>query len=370
MTDPATGQRSFVQALKVPFDLKGVLLGALAFLAMELGARALGAERGAWETLRGAWAALTGTGAVERTWSGLLLPDEATLWWLLLLKLAVLAVFGVACCRIAGMRLARDEGVDAAAALGFSLGNVGATLGAYLFMAVSMAIFAAANALGGLVAGIPAVGGFAMFVVYPLVLLSSLVLFLLAFGSLLGLPLVLSGLAVERNGALDAVSRAFSYVFSRPVLFFAYLITVGFVTVLLLACCLRIETLAVETMTRWAPSGESWTETRQALEAAGGAVRGLEFPRFGGVEGMAVVGGWAAWLFGMLFHLLLMGWVVYYGFGGATAAYFALRRDVDGTEDEEIWIEGEDRERFGEPERPAPAPGASPPPSPPADPKP
>ena len=38
----------------------------------------------------------------------------------------------------------------------------------------------------------------------------------------------------------------------------------------------------------------------------------------------------------------ILGYVVSYILGGSTAIYFALRRDVDGTEDSEIYIEGAD----------------------------
>ena len=366
MTDPATGQRSFIQALKVPFDLRGVALGALAFLTLMLGARAIAPRAGPWyfvDQIGPGWEKSIAGWNVGR--------DEAL--GLLALHLAVAAVFGVACCRIAGMRLARDEGLTVGAALGFSTGNIGATIGAYLFMFSAAALFYAANALAGLLAGVPGIGPFTMWALFPLVLISSLVMFLLLFGSIVGLPLVLSSLAVERNGALDAVSRAFSYVFSRPALFFAYAITIWFLGGLLAWCVFGIEALAAWSFTHWFPSAASWGEVSQAVHEAARAVVTLRGPEFGGVDGAAVVGGWAAWIFGLAFHLALMGWVVYYAYGGFCAAYFALRRDVDGTEDEEIWIAGEE-DRFGEPEKPvpgtpsAPATPATPAASPPAPP--
>jgi hypothetical protein len=286
---------------------------------------------------------------------------------LVALYLAVAAVFGVACCRIAGMRLARDEGVTVGAALGFSLGNIGATIGAFLFMIASVGLFYAANAAAGLLAGVPGVGPFTMWALFPLVLVSALVMYLLLFGSIVGLPLVLASLAIERNGALDAVSRAFSYVYSRPALFFAYAITIWLLGGLLGWSALGIEALSAWSFTHWFPGAESWGEVRQAVHEALKAVVTIRGPEFGGVEGAAVVGGWAAYLFGLGFHLALMGWVVYYAIGGFAAAYVALRRDVDGTEDEEIWVEGEE-DRFGEPERPAPpsAPASPSAPVPPA----
>ena len=373
MTDPATGQRSFVQALKVPFDLKGVAAGALAYLALLLGGRAILSSGGAWGDVTGAIDRVGGlfSGAPVLS-TGISRDDFLPL---AALNLAVAAIFGVACCRIAGMRIARDEGLDLGDSLAFSVKNIGATLGAVLFMVAAAAFFYACNALAGLLSGIPGVGPLLMIVLYPLVLLSTLVLFLLLFGTVLGLPLTFASLAVERNGALDAVSRAFSYVFSRPVLFFAYGITIYFVASLLAACALTMEGLARWTFAHWMPEGDSWRALQRAVDAAWTGVVALRTPQLGAVGGLAVLGGWVAWVFGMVFHLSLFGWVLYYAYGGFTGAYFALRRDVDGTEDEEIWVEGEE-DRFGEPEKPsapppspaagapAPAQGGGPPPAP------
>ncbi len=368
MTDPATGQTSFLQALKVPFDLKGVALGAMAFVALVLVGREIG---GAWTP----WSAAIDFLANGRTPAAGM--EQAEFWKMAALHLVVAAVFGIACCRIAAVRIARDEGVDLSAALGFSIGNFGATFGAVLFLAAAGGFFYACNALAGLVSGIAGVGPFLMIVLFPLAVLSTLVLFLIVFGAAFGFPLTLASLAAERNGALDAVSRGFSYVFSRPALFFFYGLTVWFLAAVLMACALGMQGLLAWSFTHWFPEGGgSHFELREALDIALRSAQNLRLPEFGGgmmgigkVEGAAALGGWVAWLCILGFHLALMGWVVYYAFGGATAAYFALRRDVDGTEEEEVWIDGEDAERFGEPERPA-APTPPTPPTPPAPPPP
>jgi len=347
MIDPATGQRSYIQALRVPFDLKGVFLGAIAYLVLFLGGRALAPDAGPWYFLT-RWRSWWERPARE------LRVDQGEILALLALTLAVAAFFGVACARIAGMRHARDEGVGAADAVSFAMKNLSATVGAILFMAGSMGLFYVLNAAAGLVGGIPGLGPIAMWLLFPLVVVSSLILFLLLFGSVMGFPLVIASLAVERNGSLDAVSRAFSYVFSRPALFFFYAFTVYLMASILLACSLGIEALAGWSFTHWFPDGESFREVREAIGIAGAAVVELRTPKFTGVQGIAFVGGWAAWASSMALHLGLMGWVCYYAFGGGTSAYFALRRDVDGTEDEEIWVEGEEA-KFDEPVKPAPA---------------
>jgi hypothetical protein len=357
MTDPATGQRSYLQALKVPFDLKGVAAGAMAWLVIMWGGRLLGWQGNLVDRI--ADTAQGRTYALHGDWL-----------WNTLFLVAVGAVFGVACCRIAAVRLARDEGVDLGDAFAFSFRNLGASLGAVLFLALAAGFFAACNGLAGLAAGIPGIGPFASFVLFPLALLSGFILFLVLFGAVLGGPLVAASIAVERNGALDAVSRGFSYVFGRTVLFFFYALTVWFIRWVLTACIALMEGLVRGTLTMWNPDGDSWRAMAGALRKGGEAAASLHMPDLGGSAWDATIWGWSAWLFGLLFHLALVGWVYYYFFGGMTAAYFALRRDVDGTEEEEIWMEGEQGEKFGEPEKPKPAKAGEAPPAAAAPPKP
>ena len=59
---------------------------------------------------------------------------------------------------------------------------------------------------------------------------------LIAIGGVLGLPLVGAAAAWERNGSLDAISRAFSYIFARPLQFFwNYFLIFLFTSVILIA---------------------------------------------------------------------------------------------------------------------------------------
>src|SRR5688572_29416583 len=282
MTDPSTGQRSFLQALKVPFDLKGVALGAVAFVVLVLAGRQLGV-----------WTAIDFLSSFERRFAGF---ERGEFWEIAALHLAVAAVFGVACCRIAAVRLARDEGTDLSAALAFSVGNFGAILGAVLFLAAAVGFFYASNALAGLASGIAGIGPFLMIVLFPLAILSTVVLFLIGYGALFGFPLTLASLAVERNGALDAVSRGFSYVFSRPALFFFYGATVWFLATVLMASALGMQGLLSWSFTHWFPEGAgAHFETREAVEIALRSAQDLRVPDFGGgMMGIGKVEGTAA----------------------------------------------------------------------------
>jgi hypothetical protein len=77
------------------------------------------------------------------------------------------------------------------------------------------------------------------------------------------------------------------------------------------------------------------------LSGAGFAVRS-ELPTFTGVPFFPAVGMFVTWLFTIILVLGIKGFVVTYIMGGTTSIYFSLRRDVDGTEDSEIYVEGDD----------------------------
>mgnify|MGYP000641614355 CR=1 FL=1 len=63
---------------------------------------------------------------------------------------------------------------------------------------------------------------------------------------------------------------------------------------------------------------------------------------FTGVPFFPAVGMFVTWLFTIILVLGIKGFVVTYIMGGTTSIYFSLRRDVDGTEDSEIYVEGDD----------------------------
>jgi hypothetical protein len=65
------------------------------------------------------------------------------------------------------------------------------------------------------------------------------------------------------------------------------------------------------------------------------------------------------WAFGWLGMLLVKGFVLSYVVGGLTDLYFVLRREVDGIDDTEVYVEGGSA-TLGEPlpGEPQPAPSA------------
>ena len=162
--------------------------------------------------------AIWGTTPYELAWSQALVT--------VVVFLGVWAVFGGALMRIAALRLTRNEALGPKQALVFGLRHAPTMLAVPVLVVAFIAVLTGLNALAGLLMSIPLLGSsLLVLILMPLTMLSSLLLAMALVGGVLGLPLMWCGVTVERNGALEAVSRAFSYVSARPIhFFFSYLL--------------------------------------------------------------------------------------------------------------------------------------------------
>jgi hypothetical protein len=206
--------------------------------------------------------------------------------------------------------------------------------------------------LGGLVGAIPVVGeliaGAFMFLALIGGFVMALVLIGLAFGGVLLYPTV----AVEGSDAFDAVSRSYSYVFSRPwrtglyyillaiygavcylfarvVVFLVFKLTHGAVEIGMAAASNRpgvgsVEASKLDAM--W-PS-PTFDNLLQAV------------PAFG-LHGAEAAGAFLIRIWLVIVVLLLCGFLVSLYLSGSTIIYFLLRQKVDATDLEEVYQEEE-----------------------------
>lgn len=265
-------------------------------------------------------------------------------WWHFLVVAAVLLVFwsilGGALHRVHAVRIARDETVHPLDAVSFALSNLRSFLSAPVFVLGAALLFAVATAAAGSASAIPYAGPVLQIILQPLALLSGLVLTVIMVGLVFGLPMTHSALAVERNGFLDAVSRTFSYVFTRPLMFILSVVAVGFAGGIL------------GTFGDWFLERASFVfgsgallvgkDSADAIAAGINAGLRLDSPAEGGFA------AWVACAVVGLAKLCVKGAVLSYVVGGLTDIYFMLRGEVDGIEDAEVYLEDEDAS-FGDP---------------------
>jgi hypothetical protein len=282
----------------------------------------------------------------------------ALVWWFV-----ILAVFGGAICRVVASRIARDEGVGVKEALAFSIKNLPSYVIAPIAVGLAILFFWACILLAGLVVSIPFIGPILSVILYPLTILAGLIIVLIGFGGVLGLLLMVSAVSTERNGALDAVSRAFSYIYSRPLqFFFSYFLIFLFAYIIFLVGNVFIGVTSSSFL-----SGIAADSGHLDILAKNVGSNALT-PDFSdaGFYGVAVA---VIWFLHRILWWGIAGYVVYYVLGGTTALYFQLRRDVDGTEESEIYLEDGQEDEFdfavSEPPSPeAPAAGAAETPAP------
>ncbi|MHC4223918.1 MAG: hypothetical protein ACYSUN_08010, partial [Planctomycetota bacterium] len=189
------------------------------------------------------------------------------------------------------------------------------------------------------------------FVIFPLVLLSSLLITFSLLGGLVTLPLMWAGIAVEQNGALEAVSRAFSYIFARPLRFFF-----GYALILLLAAIVLLLADHFEATVKHSLQAgvvrsnlddlirkepEEVSVLAKPHQNAPKTVREKEgISNLGNVRDAKwydAIGFLWMWLLLSLFMLGFTGYAIYIFLGGTVSLYLQLRKEVDGADEGEIY---------------------------------
>ncbi len=169
-------------------------------------------------------------------------------------------------------------------------------------------------------------------VVWPLVLLGALVLAILVVGLIAGWPLMVAAVGVERGDSFQAISTAFSYLYQRPLHYGFYALVAGIVFLpALFAAGLFAD--ATTTLAFWATSfGMGHARTTGLLETAATtmAEASAADPQFG----LRAILFWQDCI-----ETLLGSFAWGYFWAIATAAYMLLRRDVDGTELDEVVLD-------------------------------
>jgi len=363
---------------RVPFDLRCVFLATCGFLLVSLADMLLSSWWGCASPvaqLMGLLAApigriaFLGEGfrlATLPLW-GIEAYDLA--WWQALvaglLFFAIWAVFGGALLRAAALRLTRDEPLSLGEALRFGLGAGREFLLVPVLVGLFALFFALLNALAGLLMSLWFLGSSLLSILlFPLSLISSLLILLAIAGGLVGLPLMWAGVATERNGALEAVSRAFSYMSARPFRFlFGYLLLFVFMGAILLVGDAFERTAKVTLQAGIVRDGLDDMVQRDppadvlANPAARNHERVLRESR--GIAALQnirnapwydAIGFLWMWLFLNLFLLGFKGYALYAILGGTVSIYVELRQDVDGTAEDQIAGLPEPEAGAGEPD--------------------
>ena len=340
MVNGTEGMQGHFRSPRIPFDLRCLLLAFFGFLVMGAANEVLALLYGTENPLGYIFSlvanelgriAFFGEAFRYSIQSIRESADPGALTWYetlftVFIFVSVWGVFGGAILRTAALRLTRDEPLTLKQGLTFGVGNVKDFILAPALVGLIVIFFALCNWLTGWLAGIPFAGTMVLvFIFVPMALISTLCLVLAALGGIVGFPLMWSGLSVEVNGPLEAFSRAFSYLFARPLQFlFSYLLLFLLMSVVLYVGD-HFQAAARETI---GAGVGVWNSDLQA--AIGGADTDLD-----GLDWFAYQ---VTWFLVALCGVLFKGYAIYVFFGGSASLYLTLRREVDGTDEEEIFL--------------------------------
>lgn len=299
-------------------------------------------------------------------------------WWLarfhtwffvlfVILFSIVWAIFGGAIARIAAIHVARDEKISFSQALRFSTAKFPSFVFAPIIPLLIVLVVGIVVMLGGLVGNIRFIGPILVGLLFFLALAAGFVMTLVLLGTAGGFNLMYPTIAVEGSDSFDAISRSFSYVYARPwrMLFYTllavvygalcYLFVKLFLTIMLtlthhfVGAGMFVNVDSAVPIDLWntmwpAPTGQQLPYNLDTMALSGPQALGAFF-----------VSLWVYLAIG-----LLGAFAISFYFSANTILYLLMRREVDATELDDVYLE-QSEEDFGDvpPATATPADGAA-----------
>ncbi|MBI3098311.1 MAG: hypothetical protein HYY93_08740 [Planctomycetes bacterium] len=315
---------------------------------------------------------LLATGPIEQTQLFGVIPctvSQRTIRWGSLLFFGLLltliwAKFGGAITRIAAVEIAKDERIETQKALEYSSKK----FGHYFWAPVACVLFFLL--FYGCVWGVAWLGripwlNIVVMLGFPLALLSGFIMTLIVIGTFFGFPLFYPAISTEGTDSFDAISRGFSYFFSKPCHYVAYQIVAFLFGILSFAIVQYFGYLMLK-----------------ATFAAGripfGQINGLDFDH-------VFLGIWSGtpyslarlheqstslWLSAVVFNTwvsifkgMILAYSISFFFSAQSMIYLLLRKQVDSIEMTEVYEEPEEEMPPAAPPAPAPAAPSAPAPA-------
>ncbi len=262
----------------------------------------------------------------EPSWSDCFVLAIGTLWTLL-----VWGIFGGAITRIAVMRLGCDEAVPMRTALSYASGRLGTYMLSPLFPIAIILVLTIPLALLGLLLMRFELGVMLVSVIWIFVLLAGFAMTHFLLGGLFGWPLMWAVTSAEETGDhYEAFSRSFSYVSQRP---FHYLFYAAVAVVMGTLGWYLVQVVAELTihMSYWSVMWGCGVETIDSLKNVGtDASRLLKTSR----SMMDLSEG--------LVRLVAGSFAYSFFWCGAVGIYLLLRKAVDQTEFDEVFLDDEE----------------------------
>jgi hypothetical protein len=260
-------------------------------------------------------------------------------WFLL-----IWSIFGGAIARIAAVHVARDEKISVRQAIRFSLNKLLSFVFAPLIPVLILLVIGVVLAASGwILFHIKYIGPIVAAVLFFLALIAGLVMTLVLLGLVGGFNLMYPTVAVEGSDSFDAISRSFSYVFARPwrMLFYTLVAVVyGALTYLFVRFFILLLLSLTHFFVSWWFSKNVMPVWLDIWPAPGS--QGFQLVYSPHYEALKWSEDTAAGIISIWVYLvigLLGAFAISFYFSANTIIYYLMRREVDATELEDVYVE-------------------------------
>jgi len=258
-------------------------------------------------------------------------------------------IFGGAIARIAAVHVARDEKISVREAVSFSTSKILSFIFAPLIPVIIIVVGGIAIASGALAFYVPYIGPPVAACFFFLSIIASFVMVLAATGMIAGLNLMYPTVAVEGSDSFDAISRSFSYVFTRPwrmILYSAVALIYGAICYVFAHCfvfaMLKLTHLFATLWLR----GQAGTYFSKIWPSPD--LQSLAYsPDYSSLKFSDALAAGIIFFWIYLLIALLAAFVISFYFSASTIIYTLMRAEVDATDLGDVYVEETD-EDFGD----------------------
>ncbi len=243
-------------------------------------------------------------------------------------NLLIWSFFGGAICRQAAVGFARHENVSLGQMARFVHPRWHSYFVAPLFPLLGVTLIAALMALVGLIIRSDVGLAIASVVLWPLMLVGGFMMAFLLLGLFFSFPLMWAAISTEGTDSFGALSHAYSYSYQRPLQYLLYAAVAGLAGVL--------GWLLVTVFSDWililVDWGVTWGSRPERLD---------QIYTVQTVETLGDAGAKAVQFWSNVLKTLAFGFVFSYFWSASTVIYFLLRKQVDATQLDEVYMPDE-----------------------------
>jgi hypothetical protein len=265
--------------------------------------------------------------------------EYAVLVVLVLGLLAIWSVFAGSITRLAAVEFAKGEKLGTKDSIVFSAKRFWSYFWCPLTPVLGVLFFIACNVIGGLLGKIQIAGEIAVAIGFPLAILSGFLIVFIGVIGFIGFFLMYPTISAEGSDTFDAMSRAYSYVLSRPAHFLSLLICIIVCGTILTLFASFVACMVMKTtyFTVGIGMGAKFETIRAFIAGLSGegtstGALGTTSMKFAALMLMLYI---------VLVKVVVGSIIVAFAGSASTIAYLILRKDVDGTELFDVYEEEE-----------------------------